>query len=113
MTVFSHFLVTCRLEKYFKHPLTYNPDRWLEKAEKSSTNPFSLLPFGFGNRMCVGRRFSEIQLYLALAKIALNYKLEPITTSLDLRHAFVVVPSHKVAIRFIPRSNESTSSICT
>lgn len=98
-------MVTCRLEKYFKDPLTYNPDRWLNKDDKISTNPFSLLPFGFGNRMCIGRRFSEIQLYLALANVALKYKLKPITSYLDLTHAFVVVPSHKVAIQFIQRQS--------
>lgn len=106
--VFSHFLVTCQLEKYFPDASSFRPERWLEnRSSNSSTsiNPFSLLPFGFGNRMCVGRRFSELQLYLSVAKVIMNFHLKPVTQTLNRTHAFIVVPSHDVSVKFILRKS--------
>jgi cytochrome P450 family 49 subfamily A len=102
--VFSHFMVNCQLEKYFEDAGSFKPERWLQNRTNRNISPFSILPFGFGNRMCVGRRFSELELYLAVSKVILNFKLEPVTQHLDRTHAFIVVPSHDVSIRFTPRA---------
>lgn len=48
-------MVTCRLSQYFDDPLSYRPERWIGESKKL-LHPFSLLPFGYGSRMCVGRR---------------------------------------------------------
>lgn len=118
--VFSHFLVTCQLEQFFPDASSFRPERWIQNRSNlksnnmSSIHPFSLLPFGFGNRMCVGRRFSELQLYLSVAKVVLNFHLQPNLTDLEEKessknkmlertHAFIVVPSHDVPVRLIPR----------
>lgn len=36
-------------------------------------HPFVSLPFGYGRRMCVGRRFAEIELNTLLAKVCWKY----------------------------------------
>ena len=100
-TVFSHFLVTCQLDQYFDQPDQFNPDRWLQPLAKESK--FASLPFGFGPRMCAGRRFAELQLIMATAKIVLNFKLASMTEHVDRTHAFIVIPSHPIRIRFEKR----------
>ena len=47
---------TTRSEKYFKHPLEFNPERWLRESKEAHS--FANLQFGFGPRMCVGKERS-------------------------------------------------------
>ncbi|KAI1290278.1 Ecdysone 20-monooxygenase [Halotydeus destructor] len=101
-TVFCHFLVCCQLDEHFPEPSKFEPERWQGKA-RQSIHPFILLPFGFGNRMCVGRRFSELQMYISTAKAVLNYKLETSVKHIDRTHAFIVIPAHPVLVKFKSR----------
>ena len=36
-------------------------------------NPYSYLPFGFGSRACIGRRFANQEVHLILAKVLLYF----------------------------------------
>jgi cytochrome P450 len=93
-------MTTCRLPQYFKDPLDFNPERWLGESRKQS-HAFSLLPFGYGTRMCTGRRFAELEIYLTAIKLIKNFRLEPVTTKVKLTHAFIVVPDHPTSIKLI------------
>lgn len=53
--------------------------------------------------MCTGRRFSEIQLYLAIIKLILNYELIGITKKIELIHSFILMPKSKIEIAFKKR----------
>lgn len=101
--VFANSLVTCRLEKYFPQPEQFRPERWLGE-ERGLIHPFSLLPFGHGARMCVGRRFAELELMTAAAKMVQNFIIEPCTQHINTSYVFVVVPSHPVGLRFRDRN---------
>lgn len=60
--------------KYFSDPDKFIPERWLrDNAEKSDklSNPFVYLPFGFGPRSCIGKRFAELENYVLLARYLL------------------------------------------
>lgn len=53
------------------------PERWLKEIPNElecpsakSTNPFVYLPFGFGPRSCVGRRFAEMEVEVLLTRSA-------------------------------------------
>ncbi|KAG0420296.1 hypothetical protein HPB47_003562 [Ixodes persulcatus] len=100
--VFANSLVTCHLEKYFAEPEAFRPERWLG-AERTQIHPFSLLPFGHGARMCAGRRFAELELMTAAAKVVQNFVVEPCSRTLNTSYVFVVVPSHPVGLRFYDR----------
>ncbi|KAH6928828.1 hypothetical protein HPB50_020125 [Hyalomma asiaticum] len=101
--VFANSLVTCRLEKYFPQPEEFQPERWLGES-RGLIHPFSLLPFGHGARMCVGRRFAEMELMTAAAKMVQNFIIEPCTQHINTSYVFVVVPSHPVRLRFLDRN---------
>ncbi|CAG5128994.1 unnamed protein product [Candidula unifasciata] len=54
--------VVSRDETVFPEPDEFRPDRWL-RGEETSAHPFSLIPFGFGTRSCVGE-FGAVSLVL-------------------------------------------------
>lgn len=60
-------------EKYYKNPGQFNPKRWLKGHPHSEyIDPYTHLPFGFGARMCIGRRLAEQKIYLILSKVRIN-----------------------------------------
>ncbi|XP_022909132.2 probable cytochrome P450 49a1 isoform X1 [Onthophagus taurus] len=74
--IFPH-LVVGNLEKYFSEPSKFIPERWLkENKDAEKFHPFVSLPFGYGRRACLGKRFAEAELYILLAKIFRKYKVE-------------------------------------
>lgn len=51
------------------------PERWLKEVPSDigcpsakATNPFVYLPFGFGPRSCIGRRFAEMEVQVLLTR---------------------------------------------
>ncbi|XP_050548271.1 probable cytochrome P450 6a14, partial [Daktulosphaira vitifoliae] len=62
--------------KYYPDPNTFNPERFdvKEKAERPNC---TYLPFGDGPRICLGKRFAEMEIKLALVEILSKYKAEP------------------------------------
>lgn len=87
--------VLMRQDKHFPQADQFVPERWLKKADPTVTcpsartaNPFIYLPFGFGPRACIGKRFAEMEVEVLLARIIRQYKLEwnypPITYKMSI-----------------------------
>ncbi|PSN42151.1 hypothetical protein C0J52_18993 [Blattella germanica] len=67
------------MDEYFPEAKKYIPERWLKGSGLDSaagTHPFVYMPFGFGPRMCLGRRFAELEMETMLAKIIRNFQVE-------------------------------------
>lgn len=86
--IFPH-LVVSNSEQYFPEPHRFIPERWIKRSETEASgdaplcphagqkiHPFVSLPFGYGRRMCVGRRFAENELHILVAKLVRRYQIE-------------------------------------
>ncbi|KAF5295478.1 hypothetical protein FQR65_LT10466 [Abscondita terminalis] len=78
--------VTSRSEKYFVDPMVYNPERWLRKTDV--LHPFASLPFGYGPRMCPGKRIAEQEMVILLKKVSMSVFLKSGVEVLDLNSTF-------------------------
>lgn len=67
--VFQHYVIS-NLEKYFPQSSTFLPERWL--MENGVLHGFASLPFGYGRRMCLGRRFAELEMIIVISKVRSN-----------------------------------------
>ena len=81
---------------YFPQPHKFSPHRW--SSDKS--HPFASIPFGFGPRMCYGRRIAELELYTMLVCVLQRFRLTTEQTSLDTILKTTVRPNELVKIRF-------------
>ncbi|XP_069493932.1 cholesterol 24-hydroxylase-like isoform X2 [Ambystoma mexicanum] len=60
-----------RMEKYFKDPLTFDPDRFHPDAPKPY---FSYFPFSLGPRSCIGQVFSQMEAKVVMAKLLQRFE---------------------------------------
>lgn len=69
-TVFVCQLVLHRLPRFYREPLRFDPDRWLE----GEVPQFAYAPFGGGARRCIGEEFAWTEGTLLLATIARRFR---------------------------------------
>uniref|UniRef100_A0A336MMT9 CSON003993 protein n=1 Tax=Culicoides sonorensis TaxID=179676 RepID=A0A336MMT9_CULSO len=71
-------------DKYFGRSAEFIPERWLKdesqaKAEgcphAKETHPFVYIPFGFGVRTCIGRRFAELETAILIARFVREFNI--------------------------------------
>nr|QVK45590.1 cytochrome P450 [Brachionus paranguensis] len=105
-TVNVGFFLMSKSEKYFKNSEKYDPKRWLKEINSDPINPYTSMPFGFGSRMCIGRRLAEQKMYLIMIKILKNFRLEYVGKEAKLGFRLIVVPDYDLALKFIPRINQ-------
>jgi len=91
----------------FENPEVFDPERF-SVENKGKIPSMAYLPFGEGQRSCIGNRFALMQMKLAAAKTILDYDLE-VNQELhgkgmevtDLASVFLQ-PKKGVSLRFIP-----------
>lgn len=67
----GNYIMT-RDESVFPNPKQYMPERWLRSSDRQgyeSDSKFQYLPFGFGPRMCIGKRVAEMEIHTLFAKV--------------------------------------------
>ncbi|XP_065417424.1 sterol 26-hydroxylase, mitochondrial isoform X1 [Chrysemys picta bellii] len=88
----------------FPEPERFLPQRWL-RGHGSAHHPFSSIPFGYGVRGCLGRRIAELEMHLALARIARTFELRPDPQGTEVKSVsrIVLVPNKPINLQFIAR----------
>ena len=86
-------------ENVFANPNQFMPERWIDN--KKEIPKFANRQFSHGPRMCVGKRFADLELQIAIHKIISNFNIkwmrsEPMTVHQEL----VNVPDHPLDFKF-------------
>lgn len=98
-----------RDERVFKNAEEFKPDRWLRNKEQSgkfidSKEVFSSIPFGFGTRMCLGRRIAELELHLLLARIVQEFEIRyPPGEIVKPTSRGITIPDKALRVKFLDR----------
>jgi len=68
----------CRDNNVFPNAQVFQPDRWLKTDGLSTvaSNPYLILPFGFGARMCLGSRLAETEIIAFFSSVLQKYKIK-------------------------------------
>ena len=89
----------------FPDPLQFTPERWLRGCpQQHKAHPFAAIPFSHGPRMCVGKRFAELEVYILAIKVLQAYRLEYHHEPVGIQTDFVNKPDRKIKMKFIPRT---------
>ncbi|BFZ13466.1 hypothetical protein BsWGS_16504 [Bradybaena similaris] len=102
--IMLNLYVMSRDEEIFSQPDEFRPERWLKGDQEANVHPFSLIPFGFGTRSCVGRRIAETQIYLAAIQVLQRYWLKK-SDKFDIKPSVrtQMTPGPELPVMFVER----------
>ncbi|KAJ2942963.1 hypothetical protein O0L34_g15153 [Tuta absoluta] len=92
--------------EYFPDPYEYRPERFLTE-NKANIKPYTYMPFGEGQRICLGMRVAKMQMIPGLITILRKYKFElaqGVPRKLTFQPRTVVTQSiDELRLKFFPR----------
>ncbi|KAG8035300.1 hypothetical protein G9C98_006746 [Cotesia typhae] len=103
--VFQHYVISNE-ERYFKQSNKFIPERWMNydiNDSRQCHHSFASLPFGFGRRMCLGRRFADLEIIVVISKIIQKYRLEYNYEKMDYHINPLYTPKGPLRLKFIKR----------
>lgn len=83
---------------YYPEPERFMPERWNEDLARSLPR-FAYLPFGAGQRICIGQQFAMLELCCAVAAVLPRYELAPTKAAPELHPAFTLRPRGGLRLR--------------
>ena len=81
----------------FPEPDRFLPERWLRSSPRYQKPPqFAYLPWGHGPRMCVGRRFAELESWVATAQLLHKFRITTSTPEFGKAMKLINVPDRPI-----------------
>ncbi len=74
--VFYSIVASHLLPSIFTNPTQFDPDRFASPREEQKKNPYALVGFGGGPRICIGVNFAKVEIKAMVSHILRRYKLE-------------------------------------
>ncbi|XP_027586690.1 cholesterol 24-hydroxylase [Pipra filicauda] len=100
--VFSTYVMG-RMERFFKDPYTFNPDRFSKDAPKPY---YCYFPFSLGSRSCIGQVFAQMEAKVVMAKLLQRFEFQLVPgQSFKLLEAGTFKPLDGVMCKLKPRSS--------
>ncbi|CAH0395694.1 unnamed protein product [Bemisia tabaci] len=91
---------------YFPNPEVFDPERFSDER-RSTIQPGSYLPFGDGPRICIGMRFAQTEIKLALVQIIHHYNFRlvgDISLPVEVHPGSnMMTPKNKINMQFTRR----------
>ncbi|KAK3907101.1 putative cytochrome P450 [Frankliniella fusca] len=118
--IFPHLVTGNDPANGFPDPHLFQPERWLHRPGPGSRpeemcpvqraagarHAFASVPFGFGRRMCLGRRLAEHQLLILLARIVRRYRVEYHYDDFQYEITPVYAPKNPLKFRLVERRDD-------
>ncbi|MFE9500376.1 cytochrome P450 [Streptomyces collinus] len=94
-------------EEIFPDPTQFKPERWLD-AEASTIPRSAFIPFGAGNRRCIGDNLAIVEMHTVLSTLIARWRFEPVAPKRVRPIAGVLVhPPKSLAVRLAARHTSS------
>ncbi|KAK7072243.1 hypothetical protein SK128_017315 [Halocaridina rubra] len=103
MTLNYHMLQN---EEYFPRAKEFLPERWARDRPYGAIHPFTHMPFGFGTRMCIGRRIAEQELYTFLIRAMQRFNVDYKYKDMDVINRLFLMPADPLRFSFTERLKE-------
>ena len=71
-----------------------------KRSREFIAHPFTYLPFGFGSHMCMGRRFTEIEIEILTTRIVREFQLDWHHADLKYKSLVINLPNSPLKLQF-------------
>jgi len=94
-----------RSDRHVPLASSFLPSRWLRNSSHHHPiHPFVSLPWGFGPRMCIGRKVAELEMFTLLTAIITRFKVGWSGGELGVRSNTLLYPDGDLNFTFTKRS---------
>jgi cytochrome P450 len=80
-TVFANAYAMTHDERVYSDPHSFNPNRYISKAQGGRGEPFPEGPFGFGRRVCPGQWLATAGVYMMITTLLATMDIQCPTDS--------------------------------
>ncbi|XDV17071.1 hypothetical protein PO909_016515 [Leuciscus waleckii] len=96
---------------YWSDPESFKPERFT-KGNKETIDPYMYMPFGLGPRNCIGMRFAQVTMKLAIVEILQRFDVSVCAETkvpLELGVSGLLAPKDPIKLKLKPRT---ASDVC-